>query len=158
MDRFIKEHLEGYLAGTLTAEEKSKVELYLTQHSDSAAELASYKESSLWFENLQAPDSAGTGNDFYAHVMQRIEKQKIDPFWTFFLQPVFARRLALGGLMWLTLLGSYVANHDSSTTESSSIVAAGILSRPVSPEFDIRLGSDVHQNRDSMLAVLLVKD
>lgn len=158
MDRFIREHLEGYLAGTLTAEETSKVELYLAQHSNSAAELASYKESSLWFENLQAPDSTGPGNDFYAHVMQRIETQKVDPFWMFFLQPVFARRLALGGLMWLVLLGSYVANHDSTATESNSIVAAGILSRPTSPEFDIRLGSDVHQNRDSMLAVLWVKD
>jgi anti-sigma factor RsiW len=158
MDRFIRDRLEDYLAGTLTAEETSKVEVYLTQHRSSAAELGAYKKSSLWFENLRAPDNTGPGNDFYVHVMQRVETQKKDPFWMFFIQPVFARRLALGGLMWLALLGGYVVNHDSLTTESGSIVAAGILSRPTPPEFDIRLGSDVHQNRDSMLAILLVRD
>lgn len=158
MDQFIKERLEGYLAGTLVTREQEKLELYLNQHPEDAAELKTYLESSKWFEDIRAPENIAPEKDFYAQVMQRVEQQKAVPFWAFFLQPGFATRLALGGLMWLALLGGYVANQGSSTTESGSIMAAGILSRPKPPEFDIRLGSDVHRNRGSMLAVLLVKD
>ena len=103
MKQFVKERLEDYLSGTLTAQQEAKFNTYLKEHPDEAAELALYGESSSWFEDLRTPERSEPAGDFYAHVMQRVEEQRAVPFWMFFLQPAFARRLVFGGLMWMAL-------------------------------------------------------
>ena len=157
MKQFVREWLEDYLSGTLTAQQEAKLELHLQEHPEDAAELALYSESSGVFENLRAPEGVEPAGDFYAHVMQRVEEQLAVPFWMFFLQPAFARRLAFGGLMWLALLGGYVVTFDSIGEESAPLVAERILNQPRSSEFNVRLGADIEQNRNSMLAVLMVR-
>ena len=158
MKQFVRERLEDYLAGTLTGQQEAEFDAYLKEHPEEAAELALYGESSAWFEDLRTPEPAEPGGDFYAHVMQRVEEQRAVPFWMFFLQPAFARRLAFGGLMWLTLLGGYVVTFDSIGGTSTVHVAERMLSEPPSPEFNVRLGSDIELNRNSMLAVLMVRE
>ena len=115
MKQFVRERLEDYLSGTLAAKQEAAMEAYLLDHPEERAELALYGESSALFDNLRTPQAVEPAGDFYAHVMQRVEEQRAVPFWMFFLQPAFARRLAFGGLMWLTLLGGYVATFDSIT-------------------------------------------
>ncbi len=157
MKQFVREHLEDYLSGTLTAKQEAEVEAYLRDHPEEAAELALYGESSALFDDLRTPEAVEPAGDFYAHVMQRVEEQRAVPFWMFFLQPAFARRLVFGGLMWLALLGGYVVTFDSIVGTSTVHVVERMLSAPPSPEFNVRLGSDIQQNRNSMLAVLMVR-
>lgn len=157
MNQFIRERLEDYLTGTLTTREQEELESYLHQHPGSAAELKAYLESSKWFEDIRAPENTTLERDFYAQVMQRVDQQKAVPFWAFFLQPGFASRLAFVGLTWMALLGSYFVGYNSNTEGSVPIAAERILSRPRPPGFNIRLGSDIDQNRNSMLAVLIVR-
>ena len=158
MKQFVKERLEDYLSGTLTAQQEAKFNTYLKEHPDEAAELALYGESSSWFEDLRTPERSEPAGDFYAHVMQRVEEQRAVPFWMFFLQPAFARRLVFGGLMWMALLGGYVVAFDSIGGTSTVHIAERMLSEPPSPEFNVRLGSDIELNRNSMLAVVMVMD
>ena len=158
MKQFVRERLEDYLSGTLSAQQEAELESHLQEHPEDAAELALYGESSGLFENLRAPEGVEPAGDFYAHVMQRVEEQRAVTFWMFFLQPAFARRLVFGGLMWLALLGGYVVTFDSIGGTSTVHVAERMLSEPPSPEFNVRLGSDIEQNRNSMLAVLMVRE
>ena len=204
MKQFVKERLENYLEGTLSSRQEAELRDYLRQHPEDEAELALYAESSKWLKDLRAPEDVELSGDFYARVMQRVEEQRSVPFWMFFLQPAFARRLAFGGLIWLAMLGGYVASFDSiwvqpareegmasnrstdapwtdfdasiSSNSMSSyamnqralLTADGALgaymlqysmiNQPPSSEFKIRLGSDIDQNRNSMLAVLMEGD
>ncbi len=157
MKQFVRERLEDYLSGTLAAKQEAAMEAYLLDHPEERAELALYGESSALFDNLRTPQAVEPAGDFYAHVMQRVEEQRAVPFWMFFLQPAFARRLAFGGLMWLTLLGGYVATFDSISDRPPVNIVDGIVNEPLSPEFKVRLGSDIQQNRNSMLAILMVR-
>ena len=157
MKQFVRERLEDYLSGTLTAKQEAEMEAYLRDHPEEKAELALYGESSVLFDDLRIPEAGEPAGDFYAHVMQRVEEQRAVPFWMFFLQPAFARRLVFGGLMWLTLLGGYVVTSDSIGDTSAYPGVEEILSESRSPEFKVRLGSDIQQNRNSMLAVLMVR-
>ena len=156
MKQFLRERLEDYLSGSLTAKQEVEMEAYLRDHPEEEAELARYGESSALFDDLRTPEAVESAGDFYAHVMQRVEEQRAVPFWMFFLQPAFARRLVFGGLMWLGLLGGYVVTFDS-IGDTSTVHVTGMLSEPPSPDFNVRLGSDIDQNRNSMLAVLMVR-
>ena len=158
MDKLTRKHLEDYLAGTLPAREKKELELHLEQQPRKAMELTFYSESSKWFEALRAPENSKLGGDFYAQVMQRVNEQKTVPFWAFFLQRSFANRLALVGLTWMALLGSYLVNFKLDLSKPVPHVAESILNGDRTPKLNILLGADIDQNRNSMLAVLVVQD
>ncbi len=59
---------------------------------------------------LRAGEEMEPGPGFYARVLQRIEEQRIDSFWSFFIDSPFSRRLAVASLTIALALGSYVVS------------------------------------------------
>ncbi len=159
MDNFIKENLEDYLSGGLLGRRKEEFESYLSANPKAAEELARHRETASLLHELRAPEEDGMpvqpAPGFYARVMSQVEEERGVPFWATFLEPVLVKRLAFASLMWFFLLGAYATVFDGSA-ESTVHVAERMLTRPPPPEYEVRLGSDLEQNRDSMLSVLLV--
>jgi anti-sigma factor RsiW len=158
MDDLMKENLEDHLAGTLAGERKGEFESYLAKHPKAAEELARFEESAELLRELRVEDgdemSFHPAPGFYGRVMRQVDDERGVPFWMVFLEPFLLRRLAFASLMWLALLGSYVAVSGSADPRNPH-VAEHILTRPPTPEYEVRLGPDLDENRDSMLSVML---
>lgn len=154
MDDFLREHLEGHLSGTLKESEKSALAAYLAAHPEAVDEWDLYLESASLFRVLQVdPEEAGPDPGFYARVMERVEQERRVPFWNVFLQPAFVRQLVFACLMWFAFLGAYVTIFG--TNDPSPQVAESIVTEQPLPEYNVRMGADLVENRNSMLAVLM---
>jgi anti-sigma factor RsiW len=161
MESFLRDILEDYLSGNLSRARKAQLESFLARHPEATEELEEFRRTSLLLAELRAPEGEMEGPEagFYARVMQAIDQQRQEPFWMFFLQPVFVRRLAFGSLMWLALVGGYVASFGSPSAEISRRLAEAVLTdQPASDYYRVRLGNDLKQNRDSMLAVVMTSE
>ena len=161
MDSFLRDVLEDYLSGNLSRARKAQLESHLARHPEAAEQLGEFRRTSLLLTELRAPAAEPEGPEagFYARVLQRIDQQRREPFWMFFLQPVFVRRLAFGSLMWLALVGAYVVSFSSPSAEISRRLAGAMLTdQPASDYYRVRLGNDLKQNRDSMLAVVMTSE
>ena len=158
MDNFMKENLEDYLSGGLLGRRKEEFESYLSANPKAAEELARYRETASLLHELRAPEEDGMpvqpAPGFYARVMSQVEEERGVPFWAAFLEPVLVKRLAFVSLMWFLLLGAYATVFDGSA-QNTVHVAEQMLMRPPAPEYEVRLGSDLEQNRASMLSVLM---
>ncbi len=158
MDDLMKENLEDHLAGMLAGERKAEFESYLAQHPKAAEELVRFEESADLLRELRPEEddamSLHPAAGFYGRVMRQVEEESGVPFWMVFLEPFLLRRLAFASLMWLALLGSYIVASEA-PDPGNPHVAEHILTRPPTPEYRVRLGSDLDENRDSMLSVML---
>lgn len=157
MDDVMKENLEDHLSGMLAGERKREFDDYLAKHPKAASELAEIEESSALFGALELDEDeevqAHPAPGFYGRVMREVEEERSEPFWMVFLEPFLIRRLAFASLMWLALLGSYIVVAQSPDTADPQ-VATRILTQP--PEhYQVRLGGDLDENRNSMLSVML---
>lgn len=165
MNELVKNLLEDYLSGTLTGQKKAEFEAHLKANPSEAEELALYEQSAQLLRDLRPPEEEVLEPNlgFYGRVMQRIESQRRTPFWMVFLEPAFVRRLAFASLMWLALLGGYVVTFDGPVDPAggqlagSEHLAEKVLVEPPSPDYRVRMGTDLKRNRDSMLAVLVTK-
>jgi anti-sigma factor RsiW len=157
MDSFLRDILEDYLSGTLTRARRAQLEAHLARHPNAAEQLEEFRRTSRMLAELRAPENApGPEAGFYARVLQCIEQQRAEPFWVFFLQPLFLRRLAFGSLMWLALVGGYVVSFSNPSEEIGHRLAESVLTeQSVSDYYRVRLGNNLEQNRDSMLAVVM---
>jgi anti-sigma factor RsiW len=154
MDAFLKENLEDHLSGTLREGDRAAVNAYLAAHPEAAEEWSLYLESASLFQVLRVdPEEAGPDAGFYARVMQRVEQERRVPFWSVFLQPSFVRQLVFACLMWFAMLGAYVTVFGAG--DSSPQIAESILTEESLPEYNVRMGADLAENRNSMLAVLM---
>ena len=158
MDKVMRENLEDYLSGVLAGRRKERFENHLSANPKAAEELAAYEETAALLRELKAPEEDGLpaqpAPGFYARVMRQVEAERSIPFWMAFIEPIFVRRLAFACLMWFFLLGAYATVFDGSGGGNVHI-AEEMLMRPPAPEYNVRLGSDLEQNRDSMLSVLM---
>ena len=91
---------------------------------------------------------------FYCRVMQRVEQERAESFWSFLLQPTVVRRFAFAAMMWLLVLGSVAVFHDD-TTQQTVQLADSILRQETPDQYQVRMGYDIDENRDSMLSVLV---
>lgn len=157
MDDFMKDHLEAYLAGELTAREQSLWEARLKAAPKLARQVALIEDSAKLFDELRPPEDEAWAPEpgFYARVRERIAEQEQVPFWMVFLQPMFVRRVAFASLMWFALLGGYAMVFDNAWSGRDPHVAAAIFTAPPSADYEIRLGVDLRLNRDSMLAAMM---
>jgi anti-sigma factor RsiW len=161
MDAFLSDILEDYLSGTLSRTRKADLEAHLAKHPEAAEQLEQFRSTSLMLTELRAPEGEPQGPEagFYARVLQCIDQQHEEPFWAFFLQPLFVRRLAFGSLMWLALVGFYVSSFSNPSEEIGRRLAGAVLTeQPASDYYRVRLGNNLEQNRDSMLAVVMSAD
>ena len=158
MDDVMKENLEDHLSGMLAGERKREFDDYLAKHPKAAHELAEIEESSALFSALELDEEeemqAHPAPGFYGRVMREVEEERSEPFWMVFLEPFLIRRLAFASLMWLALLGSYIVVAQSSSNTSDPQMVTRILAQP--PEhYQVRLGGNLDENRNSMLSVML---
>jgi anti-sigma factor RsiW len=157
MDSFLRDILEDYLSGNLSNSRKAQLESHLARHPEAAEQLEEFRRTSLLLSELRAPEDAPLPEaGFYARVLLCIDQQRDEPFWMFFLQPLFVRRLAFGSLMWLALVGSYVVSFSNPSQDVGRRLAEAVLTeRTASDYYRVRLGNNLEQNRDSMLAVVM---
>lgn len=158
MDSFLRDILEDYLSGTLSRARKQQLESYLASHPDAADEFELFRQTSVLLMELRPPDDAppGPSPSFYAGIWQKIDGQREEPFWTFFLQPLFVRRLAFGALMWLALIGAYVVSFGNGSTPGQQHVAEYVLrDQPATDYYRVRLGNNLERNRESMLVAVV---
>jgi anti-sigma factor RsiW len=158
MDAFLRDILEDYLSGNLSRTRKADLEAHLARHPEAAEQLELFRRTSSWLVELRAPEGEPQSPEpgFYARVLQCIDREQVEPFWAFFLQPMFVRRLAFGSLVWLALVGSYVVSFSNPSEELGRRLAEAVLTdQPASDYYRVRLGNNLEQNRDSMLAVVV---
>lgn len=104
-------HVEDYLAGKLRPEQRSTLETHLSGCVECQAEVAEFQAISQLVSSLRMETEFEPAPGFYGRVWDRIENQASNSFWNFFLEPVFARRLAyatitvvaLGATYWFSL-------------------------------------------------------
>jgi len=153
-----QEHLEGYLSGLLLPAEQRALETHLAGCPACREELRALEGSARELQLLRPPVGATPvpGPGFFLRVMQRIEDQKEQPFWTLLLDPLFGRRLVFACLMLLALLGGYLTT--ASPVEPAHMPEAILAGQPVpgSPlGVTPRLGPNLDRNRGAVLAALV---
>ncbi len=154
MDDFLRDNLEEYLSGTLSDGKRKAVEAHLAAHPEAAEEWSGFLDSASLFEPLRVgPEEAEQAPGFYARVMERVEEERSTPFWNVFLRPAFVRQLVFACLMWFAMLGAYVTVFG--TGDASPQIAESIVTEQPLPEYNVRMGTNLLENRNSMLAVLM---
>ncbi len=121
---------------------------HLAKCTECSSEVEAMRLQSAHLAVLSSSESAEPAAGFYARVLQRIEEQEIDSFWSFFSDSPFGRRLALASLTIAVALGSYVVSLERSErpAEARSMFAlsAGVHYDP------LVMGSPAEQ-RDAVL-------
>jgi hypothetical protein len=108
MDREIQDGLENYLHNR-GAQNHANVQQFEQRLSGADAgtqrTVAEFVSTSEMLHTLRAEDAPALPANFYARVMERIEAQRNNSFWSVFLNPQFSRRLVLASAALLVLLG-----------------------------------------------------
>ncbi len=156
MDSFLQERLEDYLAGRLNEQDLAEFERRLAADSTADEEITAFRATADLFAELKVDTSEDMepAPGFYYRVMEQVEAEQAESVWSLFLQPFVMRRFAFAALMWLLMLGSVAVLHDDTTAQSVQL-ADSILKQQPPEQIYVRLGPDLQQNRDSMLAVLI---
>lgn len=156
MDSFLQERLEDYLAGRLNEQDLAEFEQRLAADSTADEEITAFRATADLFAEFKVDTSEDMepAPGFYYRVMEQVEAEQGESVWSLFLQPFVMRRFAFAALMWLLMLGSVAVLHDDTTPQSVQL-ADSILKQQPPEQIYVRLGPDLQQNRDSMLAVLI---
>jgi hypothetical protein len=89
---------------------------------------------------------------FYARVIERIEAQRVNSFWSVFLEPVMARRIVYASLCLLVLLGSaVVSTGPMQSGPAAATTPVALMADESMPAAD---GSDIHHDRTVVLTTL----
>lgn len=131
MHQPIEDGFEDYLTGRAGTESYRGFVAHLAVCVECATVVGLMKQQAEWMHELRAPADAEPSAGFYARVMDRIEAQSAKSFWGVFLEPVFAKRLALACLALFVVLSSAVWQTDPSPVlfenNPVSLLAAGEL-------------------------------
>lgn len=157
MDPYLKDRMEEYLAGDLAGDDLARFERELEQDADAADLVLRFSETSSLFDaiRVESDDSPALTAGFYARVNQQIEEEKSEPFWAVFTQPFMMRRLAFASLMWLFALGALTLFSDQSTQHSTQLADMILKEQLPVEHYHVRMGPNLEQNRESMLAVMM---
>jgi len=105
--------LEEYLRGVRRTVPETRFPPDVEKSSGSIAvsagrKLSEFERQTLALRALRTPDDAEPKPGFYARVMQRIDEARASSsVWSVFLEPLFARRLALASAALVVLLGTF---------------------------------------------------
>ena len=156
MHILLRENLEGYLSGKLPSGEREKLETHLAGCAECRREWELLRDSAMQLRSLRPPQDVDwdMAPGFYAHVIERIEREREIPFWAMLVDPDFGRRVAFACLMLLALLGAYVAGFQPVDYPSQHRPEAILAGRP-DPIPSPQLGPNLQQNRGAVLATLV---
>ena len=108
MHQPIKDNLEEFLKGSGEREISPEFATHLASCRACADEIHMIQQQAQMLRVLQPAADLEPRPGFYARVMERIEKQAGDSFWSIFLEPTFGRRLAIASAALVLLLGTYL--------------------------------------------------
>jgi anti-sigma factor RsiW len=150
MHQHVRDSLEEYLRGVGGPFQKPlplDVEKHLDACGQCQTELKDFERQTVALRSLRTPQDAEPRPGFYARVMQRIDEARASSsVWAAFLEPLFAKRLALASAALVVLIGSYLFStepHDLGAPRSTTVVQKA--------DFD----NTTPQERDAVLAKLV---
>ncbi|MBM3738598.1 MAG: hypothetical protein FJW39_22700 [Acidobacteria bacterium] len=153
MDRRIEDNLERYLHGSLDPRARTEFDGVLAMDDETRRLVEQFEQHAKLIRSALRPEAeTDPAPGFYARVMDRIEAQRGNSFWSLFLEPVFFRRLAVASAALLVLLGVLLVS-----PPAEQAVMAGIEQVLAQPDSDDAQWSvDEHQdrNRDALLVNL----
>lgn len=124
----ISEFLEQYLAGNRNL--PAQFDQHLSGCAECREELSAMTQQAELVRSLRPTQEAEPRAGFYARVMEQIEARRAKAtFWSGFLEPVFAKRLAFASLTLVVLLGSVLAvlQNDRTIEDVSSIHPEAVM-------------------------------
>jgi len=151
MHRPIQDGLEEYLGGRGNPGRLKSFHDHMAACDECRNQVKALEEQSQLVQSLRVPAMVDPTPGFYARVIERIEAQRANSFWSIFLEPMMARRIAYASLCLLVLLGSAVVG--TGPVGSSAIAASpvGIMAVEPMPAAD---GTDPHHDRTVVLTTL----
>ncbi len=154
MHQPIRERLEDYLSGMGDPGKLRAVEDHMASCRRCREAMQELRRHSRFLKALRPPDDLEPVPGFYARVMDRIESQRTASFWSAFLEPAFARRLAYASLTLLILLGTLMITGRSTDTPAPAnqpyVPEAILAEEPVAPY----IGDDLEHDREVVLVNL----
>jgi predicted anti-sigma-YlaC factor YlaD len=151
MHQHVRDNLEDYLRGVDGPFQKPlppDVEEHLEACGECRTELKQFERQTVVLRSLRTPQDAEPRPGFYARVMQRIDEARAtSSVWAAFLEPIFARRLAMASAAVVILLGTFWF-----TTEPRDI---GAPPRTPAVQTAVDLDNTTPQERDAVLAKLV---
>lgn len=139
----VKENLEEYLKGVGGWFQKplpSDVEKHLEACGECRIELQEFERQTVALRCLRTPAEAEPRPGFYARVMQRIDEARTtSSVWAAFLEPLFAKRLALASAALVLLIGTYLFStepHDLGVPQTATSVQQADLDNTTPQERD----------------------
>ncbi len=154
MHQPVRDSLEEYLrgvGGTFRKPLPPDFEKHLEACGECSAELSEFERHTAALSALRTPEDAEPRSGFYARVMQRIDEARAtSTVWAAFLEPLFAKRLALVSAAVVVLLGTYLVSTERSHLSPLHNSAVVVNSGPVD-----NVDSTTPQERDAVLAKLV---
>lgn len=154
MHQPIKENLEEYLRGS-ARQVPQTFHAHLQACEDCANELRLLQTQANMLRSLRSEENIEPHPGFYARVMDRIEERGRSSVWAVFLQPRFARRLAIASAALAILMGTYLVTTEpgNDLAIAPSVASTGIVSEPAAqaPAED---SLQQQRNRDAVLVDL----
>ncbi|MDQ2950262.1 MAG: zf-HC2 domain-containing protein [Acidobacteriota bacterium] len=117
MHKPIRDHLEAYLRNSTDATIPEEFSAHLAACSSCQEQLQAvtgHSQQLRAFRNTSQVDTSQVEPKagFYARVLNRIEEQKPDSFWSVFLGPVLGSRLAYSCAALVLVLGTYLVTSE----------------------------------------------
>src|SRR5579859_3426574 len=151
MHQPVKDSLEDYLRGTdgrFLRPLPAEVEDHLEACGECKSELKDLERQAVALRSLRAPAGFEPRGGFYARVMQRIDEARASSsVWSAFLEPLFAKRLAVVSATLVVLIGTYLF-----TTERAD---AALQPSVASVAQSVNVDNTTQQERDAVLAQLV---
>jgi len=148
MHQPIRDNLEEYLKGFGERKAPPEFTAHLASCRQCSDELLMMDRQTRLLRSLSAGEEMDPRPGFYARVMERIEAQTDSSIWSVFLQPAFARRLAVASATLALLLGTYLIGTEPGEQPGPAAVVA-TQSVPFADD-----AQHVDQQRDAVLVNL----
>ena len=150
----IREHLEDFLTGSALKNVPDEFRSHLDSCPACKAEMDAFRSQSELMQLLRVPAGIEPRSGFYGRLMNRIEAQGPESFWSFFLVPSFGRRISFACGAMVLLLGSYIASSEYNLHEGGN--AAVVALPPAAQRASLNNFDDEvrPQQRNAVLASL----
>lgn len=126
MHELIRNDLEDYLSGRLTAARSAEFHAHLAGCGPCRQQVEQFEAQSVLVRTLRpSQEEFAPAPGFYARVLERIESQRSASLWSVFLQPIFARGLLYASLALFLIVGSSVLwsseNHEVLSNDANPV-------------------------------------
>jgi anti-sigma factor RsiW len=142
--------LEDYLAGSATPA-AAELERHLDACADCRIMVAEFSAQRPVLRVLRSGAPVEPGPGFYARIMDRIESQSANSFWSILLDPAVGRRLLFASLSLFFVLSAALFSKPDGSHEIAAVMPVAITeSAPATP---LSTG-DPHTDRSAVLVNL----